>query len=140
MEEEVFEGVRVRYEAHIVRVETNGALMEHLARPGNGSLALARHIRARYVAVQGAEIEISERSMATEILVHAYLDVLFLRLARWTARPGGLRGRLGAWGARMRQHTQVIDMGEAAVDGNRRVFDVLSHGYWLLRILLGRRA
>ena len=40
----------------------------------------------------------------------------------------------------MKNATAVIDMGERSVDTNRWVFDLLSHGYGALCLLLGRSA
>lgn len=138
--EAIFAGVTVSYEPQVVRIDTDHALMHFLAQPGNGSRALARHILARYEALLSVPLDITERSMATEILVHAYLDVVF----QWAKRTGDRLGRAGrrlaAWGGRMEAHTAVIDIGELAVDTNRQVFDRLSHCYGALRILLGRWA
>ena len=138
--EAVFEGVSICYEPKIVRIETDHALMGFLAQRGNGSRALARHILARYEAILGVPLQITERSMATEILVHAYLDVIFLRAQRTGARLGRAGRRLAAWGGRMERHTAVIDIGERSVDGNRKVFDRLSRCYGVLRVLLGKWA
>ena len=132
--ETIFEGVTVCYEPHVVRIDTDHALMHFLAQPGSGSRALAKHILARYEALLGQALEITERSMATEILIHAYLDVLFLR-----AKCSGGR-RLAGWGERMETHTAVIDIGERAVDTNRHIFDRLSHFYGVLRVVLGKWA
>ncbi len=138
--ETIFEGVTVSYEPQVIRINTDHALMDFLAQRGSGSRALARHILARYEALLGRPMEITERSMATEILIHAYLDAIFLRAKRTGSRLGRAGGGLRAWGERMEVHTAVIDIGERAVDGNRRIFDGLSHGYGVLRVLLGRWA
>lgn len=138
--ETIFEGVTVCYEPQIVRIDTDHALMDFLAQRGSGSQALARHILARYEALLGRPMEVTERSMATEILIHAYLGVVFLRAKRMGDKFGRSGEKLRAWGERMEAHTAIIDIGERAVDGNRHIFDGLSHGYGLLRVLFGRWA
>lgn len=138
--ETIFEGVTVCYEPQIVRIDTSHALMAFLTQRGNGSRALARRILARYETLIGVPMQITERSMATEILVHAYLDVLFVWAQRTGVRLGRAGRRLAAWGGRMKVHTAVIDIGEHAVDTNRRIFDKLSYFYGILRILLGKWA
>ena len=127
-------GVTLYYTDKAVHLTTNDALMTFLRQKGNGSLPLSRAILAGYEAECGAALQITERSMATEILIHAYLDVLFLR-----AKCSGGR-RLAAWGERMETHTTVIDIGERAVDTNRHIIDRLSHFYGVLRVVLGKWA
>ena len=139
-EECIFAGVTVRYAPQVIRIDTDHALMDFLAQRGNGSRALARHILARYEALLGVPMAVTERSMATEILMHAYLDVAFRRAGRLGRRLGRAGRRLAGWGARMQAHTAVIDIGERAVDSNRHIFDTLSHFYGILRILLGKWA
>ena len=76
--------------------------------------------------------------MATELLIHAYLDGVF---ARWVAfgkkHPGG---NFLKTAERLKNATAVIDMGERSVDTNRWIFDLLSPGYGVLCALLGSRA
>ena len=138
--ETVFGGITVRYEPQMVHIDTDHTLMDFLAQRGNGSRALARSILAQYRTLFDAPMQITERSMATEILIHAYLDVLFAWARRTGARLGRAGRRLGAWGARMQAHTAMIDIGERTVDTNRHIFDRLSRAYWLLRVLLGKWA
>lgn len=68
------EGVELSYTDHAVHLTTNGALMTYLRQRGNGSLPLSRMILDGYAAEHGAQLHITERSMATELLIHAYLD------------------------------------------------------------------
>ena len=126
------EGVMLYYTDKAVHLTTNDALMTFLRQKGNGSLPLSRAILAGYEAECGAALQITERSMATELLIHAYLDGVF---AAWV-RAGETRGRQDGKFYR----TAVIDMGERSVDTNRWVFDLLSHGYGALCLLLGRSA
>ena len=134
------EGVTLYYTDKAVHLTTNDALMTFLRQKGNGSLPLSRTILAGYEAECGAALQITERSMATELLIHAYLDGVF---AAWV-RAGETRGRQGGkfyrTARRLKNATAVIDMGERSVDTNRWVFDLLAPGYGILCVLLGSRA
>lgn len=134
------EGVELRCTPRAVHLTTNEALMTFLRKKGNGSLPLSREILALYAAQCGVPLQISERSMATELLIHAYLDGVFAAWARFAARHLRPDGRFARLAGRLKHSTAVIDMGEKSVDTNRWLFDALSHGYGLLCALLGSRA
>ena len=112
----------------------------YLRQRGNGSLPLSRMILDGYAAEHGAQLHITERSMATELLIHAYLDGIFDRWMRAGEAHGHQDGRLYKTAKRLKNATAVIDMGERSVDANRWVFDLLAHGYGILCFLLGSRA
>ena len=79
-------------------------------------------------------------SMATELLIHAYLDGVFAAWVRAGETRGRQDGKFYRTARRLKNATAVIDMGERSVDTNRWVFDLLSHGYGALCLLLGRSA
>ena len=93
-----------------------------------------------YAAEHGAQLHITERSMATELLIHAYLDGIFDHWMRAGEAHGHQDRRLYKTAKRLKKATAVIDMGERSVDANRWVFDLLAHGYGILCFLLGSRA
>lgn len=134
------EGVTLYYTDKAVHLTTNDALMTYLRQKGNGSLPLSRAILAGYEAECGAALQITERSMATELLIHAYLDGIFDRWMRAGEAHGHQDRRLYKTAKRLKNATAVIDMGERSVDANRWVFDLLAHGYGILCFLLGSRA
>ena len=78
--------------------------------------------------------------MATELLIHAYLDGIFERWVRAGEAHGHQDGKFYKTAKRLKNATAVIDMGERSVDTNRWVFDLLSHGYGALCLLFGRSA
>ena len=78
------EGVELSYTDKAAHVTTNNALMRYLRQKGNGSMPLTRTILAEYQIERGAPLKITERSMATELLIHAYLDGVF---AGWVRFP-----------------------------------------------------
>ena len=134
------EGVELFYTDRAVHLTTNEALMTYLRQKGNGSLPLSRTILDGYAEERGMQLQITERSMATELLIHAYLDGLFDRWGRAGNAHGRQNGRLYKMAKRLKNATAVIDMGERSVDRNRWVFDLLAPGYRMLCVLLGSRA
>ena len=134
------EGVELFYTDRAVHLTTNEALMTYLRQKGNGSLQLSRAILDGYAEERGMQLQITERSMATELLIHAYLDGLFDRWGRAGNAHGRQNGRLYKMAKRLKNATAVIDMGERSVDTNRWVFDLLAPGYRMLCVLLGSRA
>mgnify|MGYP004670617287 FL=1 len=134
------EGVELFYTDRAVHLTTNGPLMAYLRQMGNGSLPLSRAILDGYAAERGAQLKITERSMATELLIHAYLDGIFDRWVRSGETHGRQDGKLYKTAKRLKNATAVIDMGERSVDTNRWVFDLLAPGYGILCFLLGSRA
>lgn len=134
------EGVTLYYTDKAVHLTTNDALMTYLRQKGNGSLPLSRAILAGYEAECGAALQITERSMATELLIHAYLDGIFDHWMRAGEAHGHQDRRLYKTAKRLKNATAVIDMGERSVDANRWVFDLLAPGYGILCFLLGSRA
>ena len=134
------EGVELSYTDRAVHLTTNSALMAYLRQRGNGSLPLSRMILDGYAAEPGAQLHSTERSLATELLIHAYLDGIFDRWMRAGEAHGHQDRRLYKTAKRLKNATAVIDMGERSVDANRWVFDLLAHGYGILCFLLGSRA
>ena len=134
------EGVELFYTDRAVHLTTNEALMTYLRQKGNGSPPLSRTILDGYAEERGMQLQITERSMATELLIHAYLDGLFDRWGRAGNAHGRQNGRLYKMAKRLKNATAVIDMGERSVDTNRWVFDLLAPGYRMLCVLLGSRA
>ena len=134
------EGVTLYYTDKAVHLTTNDALMTFLRQKGNGSLPLSRAILDGYAAECGVPLRITERSMATELLIHAYLDGVFAGWVRFGEKHLRENSRFCKTARRLKTATAVIDMGERSVDTNRWVFDLLSHGYGLLCLLLGSRA
>ena len=134
------EGVTLYYTDKAVHLTTNDALMTFLRQKGNGSLPLSRAILAGYEAECGAALQITERSMATELLIHAYLDGVFAAWVRAGETRGRQDGKFYRTARRLKNATAVIDMGERSVDTNRWVFDLLAPGYGLLCFLLRSKA
>ena len=134
------EGTELFYTEKAVHLTTNDAMMRYLRQKGNGSLPLSRAILDGYAAECGVPLHITERSMATELLIHAYLDGIFERWVRAGEAHGHQDGKFYKTAKRLKNATAVIDMGERSVDTNRWAFDLLAPGYGILCVLLGSRA
>ena len=134
------EGVELFYTDRAVHLPTNEALMTYLRKKGNGSLPLSRTILDGYAEERGMQLQITERSMATELLIHAYLDGLFDRWGRAGNAHGRQNGRLYKMAIRLIFATAAMDLVEPSVETNRCGFDLLAPGYRMLCVLLGSRA
>ena len=69
-----FNGISIHYMERMVQIKTDSPLRGYLAKPGNGSLELAEHIKGRYHEIFAKELNITKESLSVEILVHVYLD------------------------------------------------------------------
>lgn len=124
--EETYQGIAIRLEPSVARVRHDARLEAYLQAPGNGSLALADFILARYRALFEKPLAISRDSLAIEILGHVYADRLaaMAETLRERIAPES-RGPLSRLLERVRESAGVIDCGEAEVDTNRVVWDML---------------
>lgn len=67
-----------------------------------------------------------QHSLAIEILAHVFVDRFASSVGEFigrfdTERQGTITGLM----EKLKERTDVIDCGEAAVDGNRRIWDML---------------
>lgn len=72
-------------------------------------------------------MDISQNSIAVEIVVHAYLDVLSQHTAHLEKMlPKSMSQKLIKLMEECHRRTECIDIGELSIDNNRNVFDMLS--------------
>ncbi len=135
-----FHGISIQYNNRIVRIRTDRQLLDFLDLKGNGSLELADHIHRFYRDKWDKELEISRESLAVEILIHVYCDLVFDRIDRIVDKIGKPGRLLKDKMAFLKRATEVIDCGERAVDSNRIVFDQLAPFRQLLFRILGDKA
>lgn len=115
--------------------------MNYLARPGNDALILSEYILGTYSDMFHRPLQISQNSLAVEILVHAYLDKLCLYVANTEVVPiEGLDLALKAAFQEIQNRTEVIDCGEREVDTNRFIFDGLERFHGAIYKILGDKA
>lgn len=136
-----FHNVSVKYEKHIIRIETNPELMKFLGEAGNGSLKLAEHIKKTYKSMFGEELKISQESLSVEILIHAYLDTFCkMSLEMGDGIEKEILKKILKFADKIEQHTKIIDCGEKEVDSNRVIFDSLVPCRGLIYGILGKAA
>ena len=136
-----FHGITINFMEHWACITTNKNLMDFLERPGNGSVELAEYILTRYRELFQKDLKISKMSLAVEILIHAYLDLLSQNamkikdmLPEYVSKP------ILQLLEQLHSRTSVIDCGEISVDHNRFVFNDLAPFHALIFGLLGTLA
>lgn len=136
-----FHNISVQYIDKIVRVKSDAPLEAYLAEPGNGSLELADHILSQYEALLQKPLDIGRHSLAIEILGHVFVEN-FAEVIESVAENIGpdLLEPIIRLMEKVQDRTEVIDCGEASVDGNRFVWDALSPFHSLIYLACGRRA
>ncbi len=106
----------------VVRIENNEELLEYIGEsPYVRTKQLVEVVQAIYSQSYGSRLGITDNSFITEIWGHTYFEYTMLRnerLGRFLF-PFGLYKRLV-------DSCKVIDCGEARIDGNRWLWDVLS--------------
>ena len=126
-EQRTFQGVQLSYCEHWVEIETSDTLRRFLGGPDEDpARTLSRHILEEYDVIFGKPLHVSLPSMAVEILVHVYHDVLSaaLNTTRLPLPPRAI-ARLREAISSIRPRAHLIDVGEPDVDHNRWVFDYL---------------
>ena len=116
------DGLTVIYRDSSVHVKANTRLRDYVKSGRRSYGELAARIREEYRGRFGKDLEISEKSLATEIRLHVQADNVLWRISRLPFGTG--------WKKlvdRVKIHTEMIDCGERGLDSNRRIFDVLSH-------------
>lgn len=121
-----FHGIKINYEDHWANVTNDKKLMDFLS-TGKSSIELATYILDRYYSVNHKLLEIPKMSLAVEILVYAYLDVLSLDTEK-TQRslPQEAAKPIMQLIEEVQEKIAVINCGEASVDHNRLMFNDLA--------------
>lgn len=136
-----FHGITIRFEDRWAHIVTDQKLVGFLKEPGTGSVALASYIQNRYAEIFHKQLQIAKMSLAVEILVHAYLDVLSQNTASIRERlPEPVSRPILHLMAELHGKTASIDCGEISVDHNRFVFDDLAPFHSLIFAVLGSLA
>lgn len=141
MQDTDFHNITISFQEHWANITTDKSLMDFLSLPGNGSVELADYILKRYRELFQKTLEISEMSLAVEILVHAYLDRFSLNAsAIRNVLPEHVSGPILRIAGKVHERTEIINCGEKSVDNNRFVFDGLAPFHPLIFAALGKLA
>lgn len=125
----------------MVRIKCDDILMKYLGRPGNDALILSKYILETYYDMFHKILNISQNSLAVEILIHAYIDKLCLCVEKSEIISlEGLDLALKQACHAVQSRTEVIDCGEREVDNNRFIFDGLEKFHSIIYKVLGDKA
>lgn len=119
-----FENIGIRCIDRLIQVENQRALKTFLDKPGNGSMTLAKEMKRRYREDMGMEINITQKSLAIEVLGHVYVGEI-AKLARYLPIPVSIKIQLKKVMDEIKKHVDIIDCGEKEVDDNRVIWDSL---------------
>ena len=125
--------IHVLYRHQAVHVRADRALLEHMRRGVTGTrkghmlpaLEIARYIKKKYADHFHEELQISDHSLALELMIHmtAFMGgrsldrgLSYLHLSEQNPVRRFVRY--------VADHVEVIDCGEKAIDTNRFVFDI----------------
>lgn len=122
-----FKQIAICYNDCMIQIKTDQPLLSFLEEKGNGSIALSKHIHEQYKTMFQKPLDISQDSLAIEILIHVYMEQL-TKTKTTIAKilPKKIASSFIKCMEKLHQHTQIIDCGEKEVDSNRIVFDTLA--------------
>lgn len=135
------EHITITYCDRLVQITCDDALKNYLEAPGNGALQLSAHILAEYKKRRESELNISQDSLAIEILAHVYSDSFAEAVSAAGSRlPSVLSHTVHKLMKQVTVHTEIIDCGESSIDNNRRIWDALTPFKNIIYGILGDRA
>lgn len=135
------EHITINYCDRLVQITCDDALKNYLESPGNGALQLSSHILAEYKKRRESELNISQDSLAIEILAHVYSDSFAEAVSAASSRlPSVLSHTVHKLMKQVTVHTEIIDCGESSIDNNRRIWDALTPFKNIIYGILGNRA
>lgn len=135
------EHITITYCDRLVQITCDDALKNYLEAPGNGALQLSAHILAEYKKRRESKLNISQDSLAIEILAHVYSDSFAEAVSAAGSRlPSVLSHTVHKLMKQVTVHTEIIDCGESSIDNNRRIWDALTPFKNIIYGILGNRA
>ncbi|WP_455713999.1 hypothetical protein [Anaerosporobacter sp.] len=136
-----YSNILLCYSDKIVHIKCDDNLMEYLELPGNGAVALSRYIKEGYKKYKNKDLEISEDSLAIEILAHVYVDKFAESIEKLSNKlTKKNENEIVQVMEKIRDRTEIIDCGEKSVDSNRFVWNMLSPFSAIIYTLLGKHA
>lgn len=133
-----YKKISISFEDRVVRIKSDSYLMNYLKKPGNDALILSKYILETYYDMFHKVLQISQHSLAVEILIHAYLDKFCMIVQRSeVSSVEGIDYAIKLACQSIEKRTEVIDCGEKEVDSNRFVFDGLEKFHSLIYKMLG---
>lgn len=120
-----YKGISISFENRIIRIKCDSILMNYLTNDFD-ALILSKYILETYYDMFHKILEISQVSLAVEILIHAYVDKLCLYLLdKEITHIESVDQVLSQAVESIHGRTEIIDCGEREIDNNRFIFDGL---------------
>lgn len=117
-----FNNIGLHCREHFVLVDLDDNLKSFLDEEGIGSMELADYMKKFYSESMGKELEVSQKSLAIEVLGHVYVDHMCNVINRTPIGKTSKGQKLIEW---LKLHMDIIDCGEKPYDTNRFVWDAL---------------
>lgn len=134
-----FHGIAMRCPEHFVQIKNDKVLKEFLDREGVGSMEIAAWMKEFYRREWECELDISQKSLAIEILGHVYAND-FMKLVEKLPFADNEDTAFGKLVENLQEHMDIIDCGEKGRDHNRFVWDALVPFDKVIFALSGRHA
>lgn len=132
-----FHNIGIRCIDRFIQVENKKALLEYLEQPGNRAMMLAKEMKNRYKKERGTDINITQTSLAIEVVGHLYAGELS-KLSALVPGPKELKAELKKFTKEIQKHVDIIDCGEKEVDSNRVIWDSLEKYAKIVFMLTGQ--
>ena len=134
-----FNNIGIRCTDKLVQVINDEHLVDFLNQDGVGSMELAEVMRDMYREQIGRELQISQKSLAIELLGHVFFGEFVQKLENLPfsrKKDSGYQQFLESLRVRM----DVIDCGERSIDSNRFIWDDLVPFAKIIFGISGKRA
>lgn len=119
-----FHGIAMRCPKYFVQIKNDEILKDFLDQDGVGSMEIAAWMKKLYYREWECELDISEKSLAIEILGHVYAND-FMKLIEKLPFADNEDTAFGKLVESLQEHLDIIDCGEKGRDNNRFVWDAL---------------
>lgn len=134
-----YKGIKIKFAKKFIHIKNDDILIKFLNEPGTGSMELAKVLKEKYKNEMGNSLDITDESLAVEILGHIYIEK-FANLISHIPITKGVHTKLKDISDELKTHTDIIDCGEKDVDSNRYVWDSLQKFASQIFFLCGKSA
>ncbi|MDM5186645.1 hypothetical protein QUF99_04400 [Bacillus sp. DX4.1] len=121
------EGISVLIRERSLHIK-NTASLHRMLKKKNASLELAQYLKKKHTNQYGTVLNISDESLAIEIIGHIYIGN-FADVLKNIPRIPKIAPIIVEKAYKITDHTDIIDCGEKEIDSNRWVWDKLAMLY-----------
>jgi hypothetical protein len=108
----------------VIHLNNTATLRSMMANESYATVTIAKRLKSEYRNIKGSDINISDFSMAFEILGHVYPGKIADAINNVPLIGDNIRNFIYS---KIGDNIAVIDMGESSVDSNRWVWDTLAN-------------